>query len=263
MILRRRRADRVPFPLVDLHSHVLPGLDDGAATLDDSLQIARAAVADGVTILAATPHVREDHPTAPGEMRSRVEALRARLGVEGIALELVPGGEIAVPMLETHAIETLVQFALGGNPAYLLVETPYYSWPLSMPQLLFDLRLAGITPVLAHPERNPDIQRNPELLRPLVDSGVLVQLTAASLDDRGRGDVKATGRRLLQSGLAHLLASDAHRPGTRAAGKSAALSALGDESLARWQGYEMPLAIVRGGPLPERPVERRGRVRAG
>ena len=260
MILRRRRPDRAPFALVDLHSHVLPGIDDGAATLDDSLEIARAAVADGVSILAATPHVREDHPTSPAEMLARVAALRARLVAEGIELELVPGGEIAVPMLETHTTATLRRFGLGGNPAYLLVETPYHSWPLSMPQLLFDVRLAGITPVLAHPERNPDIQRDPELLRPLVDSGVLVQLTAASLDERGRGTVKATARRLLQDGLAHLLASDAHRPGTRAVGMSAALAAIGDEPLGRWLCHDMPLAIVRGGSLPERPAERRRRL---
>ena len=260
MFLRHKRPSP-DFPLVDLHSHVLAGIDDGAATLDDSIEIARAAVADGVTVLAATPHVREDFPTSPGEMLSRVHALRRRLAEEGIGLEIVGGGEVAITMLERHPPEVLRQFGLGGNPRYLLVETPYYSWPMTIPQLMFDLRLAGITPVLAHPERNPEVQGNPELLGPLVDSGMLVQVTAASLDGRGRGRVRTTARHLLDLGFAHMLASDAHRPGTRAVGMSAALSELDDPPLARWLGHDVPSAIVRGGPLPERPPTRRRRPR--
>src|SRR5437899_4230866 len=168
--------------MIDLHSHILPGLDDGARDLDDALEIARAAVADGITVIAATPHVREDYPTTPSAMESGVRALRGALERAGIELELLPGGEISLEQLDRLSHDELRRFGLGGNPRYLLVETPYYGWPGDLAQRLFALRTARITPVLAHPERNAAVQLQPELLVRIVQSGVLVQVTAASVD---------------------------------------------------------------------------------
>src|SRR5438445_12446622 len=138
--------------MIDLHSHILPGLDDGARDLDDALEIARAAVADGITVIAATPHVREDYPTTSSAMESGVRALRGALERAGIELELLPGGEISLEQLDRLSHDELRRFGLGGNPRYLLVETPYWDWPLSFGELVFRLGSLGMTPVIAHPE---------------------------------------------------------------------------------------------------------------
>jgi protein-tyrosine phosphatase len=242
--------------VIDLHSHVLPRLDDGAANLHEALEMCRAAARDGIEILAATPHVRFDFPTTPEAMRSALADLQ--IAAEGI-VRLVPGGEIDLAELDRPA-EELRAFALAGNPEFLLVETPYVGWPLDIAQRLFLVRSAGMTPVLAHPERNPEIQARPELLQPLVDHGALVQITAASLDGRLGKRTRLASRELLNRRLAHLVASDAHAPAIREIGLSGAVEAVGDAELADWLTAGVPGAIVHRRPVPSRP-ERRGLFR--
>src|SRR6185312_4146191 len=116
------------------------------------------------------------------------------LAKAGIPLDVRQGGEIAFDWLDKLPLETLRRFGLGGNPRYLLVETPYYGWPLGLADGLFTLRAEGITPVLAHPERNAEVQAHPHRLAQLVESGVLVQVTAASVDGR-------IGKRAQETGL--------------------------------------------------------------
>ena len=238
--------------MIDLHTHILPGVDDGAASLDGSLEIARAAVEDGIEVVAATPHVRDDYPTRVDTMEQRLEEVRNAIDQAGIPLDVRPGAEIAVDRIRTLSADELRRFGLGGNPAYLLIEFPYYGWPLELAERLFELREAGVTPVLAHPERNSDVQARPEALRDLVDAGALVQLTAASVDGRFGRRVRETSLRLLGLGLGHLLATDAHAPDLRATGLSAAAATLEDAALAHWLTVAMPGAILRGEPLPAR-----------
>jgi protein-tyrosine phosphatase len=247
--------------VIDLHSHVLPGIDDGPATLAESVAIARAAVDDGIRALAATPHVRDDYPTTAERMRSGVAELRAELAREAVPLELLTGGEVALDRLDALSEEDLGAFGLGGNPAYLLVEFPYTGWPLDLAERLFGLRVRGITPVIAHPERNLEVQAAPEQLAPLVDGGALVQVTSASLDGRLGRSSRHAGLRLVELGLAHLVASDAHAPALRGIGMSAAAEAVGDAALARWLTVDVPGAIVSGARVPERPRAERGKRR--
>jgi protein-tyrosine phosphatase len=236
--------------VIDLHSHVLPGVDDGARSLEDSLEIAKAAVADGIEILAATPHVRDDYPTSPEAMETGLVELREALAAASIPLELRPGGEIALDWIERVDLQ---RFGLGGNPRYLLVEFPYYGWPLDLNMQLSRLLASGIKPVLAHPERNAEVQASPERLAGPVGAGVLVQVTAASLDGRLGRTSRSTGFKLLELGLVHMLASDAHTAAIRGIGMSAAIEAIDDAFLARWLAYDMPAAILADEPLPERP----------
>jgi protein-tyrosine phosphatase len=235
--------------LIDLHSHVLPGLDDGARDMDEAVEICRSAAADGIEVLAATPHVRRDYPTTPEQMESALARVREAAG--GV-VRLVAGGELAFDELD-RVPEELHRFGLAGNPRYLLVETPYYGWPLDAGERLFRLRAAGITPVLAHPERNAEIQARPELLEGPVTAGTLVQLTAASVDGRLGRASRVAAERLLELGHAHLIASDAHAPTLRAIGMSGAARALGDEALARWLTDAVPRAILDDAPIPARP----------
>ena len=246
--------------MIDLHAHILPGVDDGPRTLDEALEMAGSAHADGIEVIAATPHVRDDYPTSAETMERRLEDLRTAVADAAIPLEVRPGGEIALEQLDGLDADKLRRFGLGGNPSYLLVEFPYYGWPLDLDERLFRLRTSGLTPVLAHPERNPDVQAAPERLRPLVETGVLVQLTAASVDGRLGRRPRDASRRLLELELAHLLASDAHAPSIRAIGLSTAADAIGDTALARWLTVEMPAAIVSGEQLPIR-LGRRSRSR--
>lgn len=239
--------------MIDLHSHILPGLDDGATDIEMSLEIARSAVADGIHTIAATPHVRGDWPTSPERMEDMVALVRNRLRAASIPLELLPGAEIALDVLPQLDDDALRRFGLAGNPSMLLIETPYLGWPLGLAETLFQLRLRGFRAVLAHPERNGEVQDNPRLLESLVAGGLLVQLTAASVDGRLGRDPRNTARRLIELRCAHLLASDGHAPSVRATGLTAAAGSLGDESLAHWMTVEVPDAIVSGTPIPHRP----------
>lgn len=243
--------------MIDLHSHILPGVDDGPATLEESLEIARRAAADGVRVIAATPHVRDDYPTQPGTMERLVAEVRAAIQREGIPIDVRPGGEIAIDWLDRLSESDLIRFGLGGSPHYILVEFPYAGWPLSLHEWVFRLVTRQVTPVIAHPERNADLQANPEELRPLVDAGALVQITAASLEGRIGRPSRSAAQAMIENGLAHLLASDAHTPDVREAGLLAAAEAVGDSKLARWLTLEMPMAIVTDAPLPRRPAARK------
>jgi protein-tyrosine phosphatase len=245
--------------VIDLHSHVLPGVDDGCATLAESLELVRASAADGVTVLAATPHVRADYPTSPDMMEVRVERVREAVADAGIAVEILPGGEIALDRLDLLDEGELRRFGLGGNQEVLLLEFPYAGWPLALEEQLFHLQAAGFTPVLGHPERNAEVQAAPRRLAPLVERGVLVQVTAASLDGRLGRRAREAAMALVDDGLTHLVASDAHTPEIRTAGLSDAAAAL-DPDIAQWLTRDVPAALVVGGEMPERPEPpRRGR----
>lgn len=249
--------------MIDLHSHILPGVDDGARTPEESVEIALAAVDAGVETMAATPHVRDDYPTTPDTMERLVAATRGALEREGIPLELLPGGEIALDRLPRLEADALERFGLGGNPLLLLLEFPYVDWPFGLTATLAGLRSRGIRPVLAHPERNGEVQAAPERLQPLVASGALVQVTAASLVGTLGRRARSTALDLLERELVHLVAGDVHSGGDRASALGDVAAALGsDEELAVWLTTDVPGALLRGDVLPERP-SRRGRRRGG
>src|SRR6266536_648919 len=146
--------------------------------------MARSAVADGIRVMAATPHVREDYPTRAAEMEHGVADLRQALAKEGLTLDVRTGGEIALDRLGTLEADELARFALAGNQSYLLPKFPYYGWPLELETRVSELRARGIIAILAHPERNAGVQAPPARLGPVVAQGALTHVTAASLDGR-------------------------------------------------------------------------------
>jgi len=247
--------------VVDLHSHILPHLDDGSRSFEESIEIARAAVSDGTTVMAATPHVRDDFPTAVGTMERLVGVLNETLRDKEIDLRILTGAEIAIQNLQALDDDELRRFGLGGNPRYLLVEFPYLGWPLSLESEIWNLKRRGITPVIAHPERNPQVQDTPTRVGSLVAAGALVQITAASVDGRLGRRSRKTAHELVVAGHAHLIASDAHWPGLRRVGTSTAAATLHDPELAHWLTHDVPAAIVQDLPIPERPRLKRARRR--
>ncbi len=232
--------------MIDLHAHILPGYDDGVRSLEEARKLARSSAAEGVTAIAATPHVRADYPTTPERMLRGVERLRDDFATAGIPVDVLSGGEIDLARLWELDLDALRRFTLAASGRWLLVETPYRGWPPLLRRTLDMLRREGLALLLAHPERNGEVQANPSLLEPLVAEGLRVQITAASVDGRLGRDAQACAEALLELGLAHVLASDAHHPAERAGGLAAAAASIGDPELVRRLTRDAPGAIVAG-----------------
>ena len=244
--------------MIDLHSHVLPALDDGPSNVAQSLELAKLLVGAGVHTVAATPHVRADFPSQPTAIDRGVAELRLAIVEAAIPLLLLGGAELSFEQLR-RPTEELRRFGLAGNPSVLLVETPYFGWPLELERSVFDLRLAGFTVVLAHPERNPDVQGDPVLVERLVRSGVLVQVTTSSLTGVLGNRARETALDLLQRELVHLVGSDTHGPDGRLLGAEPVRRAVGDRGLVQWLTEDAPAAIMTGRSVPPRPASLRRR----
>ena len=246
--------------MIDLHTHVLPGLDDGPPTLAGSVALAEVAAHGGTRVMVATPHLREDHPRVlPGELAGRARELTEHLRSRGMPLEVLPGAEVDLRAAAALPDGELALATLAGNGRDLLVETPYGELPPDFEAQVLALAARGFRLTLAHPERNPAVQRRPEAVGALVEQGVLVQMTARSL--AGRGASAAAARTLLQRGWAHVLASDAHavdrRPPDLGARLREAAHALPHAAAElEWMTAAAPRAILDGAPLPERPPRR-------
>jgi protein-tyrosine phosphatase len=243
--------------LIDLHCHILPGLDDGPSNLDFSLAMARTAVETGTQMMVATPHIRADFDVDPDEIAPRVDELNERLEDVGLPLRVLPGAEIgwaSVPDLEA---DVLGQLSLGTG-GYVLLESPYGRKPVDVEGAVETLRERGFGVILAHPERCPLFQRDPQRLERLVAGGVLCSVTAASMQGRFGENVRRFTLELLRRGLVHDVASDAHdhlhRPPGLVAGFDEADRELpGIARNAPWYTVRAPVAILAGNALPEMP----------
>lgn len=236
--------------MIDIHCHVLPGLDDGAATIEEAVDMCRSAAAAGVEMIVATPHVRDDFPTTPEQIEHALEHVRKAVGR---VVRVLPGGEVSLSEIR-RPIDELRLFGLGGNPHALLIETPYAGWPRHLDSTFARLVAYDVVPVLAHPERNPEVQARPELIAPLVAAGAVVQVTAGSLDGGQGRRAKKCAHALLGHDLVHVVASDAHSISDRPLGAEVVRSAIGDGPLVRWLTVDVPRALVYGLPFPPRPA---------
>jgi protein-tyrosine phosphatase len=243
--------------VIDLHSHILPGLDDGPATMDGSLDLARAAVDAGTRTILATPHINDYAAIDPARIAAGIDELRPALADAGIPLEVLPGGEIAIWRLVDLDDDTLRALALGGGP-YLLVESPFSPVVGDFEPMVLDLHARGHRVLLAHPERCPAFQRDPARLARLVDAGALVQITAGSMSGGFGSTVRRFTATLLREGLGHVVASDAHDHVKRPPGLQAGFGVLERElpgigEQAEWLTELVPRAVLDGAPAPPRP----------
>jgi protein-tyrosine phosphatase len=191
--------------LIDLHCHVLPGIDDGARDMDDALAMARQAEADGIEVICATPHIRHDHDVRIHELEERVAELQGAIDAAGIRVRIERGAEVAEPILGSLTDDELRTVALGGR--WVLLEPAPGPLGGALIAGIAHLRERGFGAIVAHPERHAaaDIE---EQLATAVAAGALVQATAAALADGGDG--AAWLIRLAHDGLIHVLGSDAH-----------------------------------------------------
>jgi len=244
--------------VIDLHTHVLPGLDDGPETLEGALDLARAAFAAGTRTMVATPHVNRAYDVNPPRIREAADRLRDRLAQEGIELELLAGGEISTGRLPRLSAEELDALRLGDGP-YLLIEAPLTAGAWQLTEIVERLRGDGHGVLLAHPERCWGFHRDPALLRGLVARGALCSITAGALTGQFGRTVNRFALELLREGLVHDVASDTHDvdrrpPDLRTPLAAAAAQLPGLDGQARWLTEGVPAAILAGEPLPERPV---------
>jgi len=243
--------------VIDLHSHILPGVDDGPPTVEGSLELARVAVAAGTRTILATPHINDDRSIDAARVAAGLEVLRPALAAAEIPLEVLPGGEIAIWRLVDLDEATLRAFALGGGP-YLLVESPFSPVIGDFEPMVLDLHDRGHRVLLAHPERCPAFQRDPSRLEGLVGAGALVQITAGSMAGAFGTTVRRFTSAILREGYAHVVASDAHDTVRRPPGLQVGFAALERElpglgEHAEWLTELAPRAVLDGTPLPERP----------
>ncbi|MFC6294687.1 tyrosine-protein phosphatase [Lactiplantibacillus daoliensis] len=195
--------------LVDLHCHILPGLDDGSPSLDASIKMAKAAVADGVGYILATPHHLDRHyVNHASKVRLAVTTFQAELDRLGIHLRVFPGQEVHLNGEIMVNIDDLLGIDEGRK--YLLLELPHEMVPRYLDEVIFQLLCEGITPVIAHPERNEQIMANPKILYDLTEQGSISQVTATSLVGIFGKRVQKTAIELVSCGLVHVVASDAH-----------------------------------------------------
>jgi protein-tyrosine phosphatase len=243
--------------VIDLHCHVLPGLDDGPSNLEFSLAMARAAVEAGTQILVATPHVRRDYPVEPEEIEGCVAELNDALRESRIPLEILAGAEVSLAKAAELGDPDLGRLCLGDGP-YLLVESPYTRDDQDIEGILGDLQRRGFRTVLAHPERSRVFQTDEHRLARLVDEGALTSITASSLWGLFGTAIQRFSLRLMDRGLVHDVASDAHdhlhRPPDLLRGFRAAEREMpGISEHATWFTIAAPVAILAGRPIPEQP----------
>lgn len=244
--------------MIDLHTHVLPGLDDGPPTLDAALEQARAAVERGTRTVVATPHIDHVFGLRPDEIRGAFRTLTEALAAEGIPLDVRPGGEIALARLPELDEDFLRSVALGGGP-WLLVEVPFSPRAEALEPLVEDLLARGHRVLLGHPERSAALQRDPSRLGRLVEAGALAQVTAGSLTGDFGEPVRRFAATLVREGLIHVAASDTHDAWSRPPGPAATLAeANGDvpglRELIPWLTADVPAALLDGAPVPARPA---------
>jgi protein-tyrosine phosphatase len=235
--------------VIDLHCHILPGVDDGALDIRDSTGLARQAAADGIEAICATPHIRHDHDVRIDEVAGRVESLDRHLRGEGVAVRVLTGGEVAETAVEALSEEELGRVSLGDGRWILLEPAP---GPLgeSLERRVEGLAGRGHRALIAHPERHLSADMHERIAR-LIGLGALVQATA---DFFLREEMAAGMLSLAEAGLVHVLSSDAHSShGGRPAKLAAAFARLAEVEPAashlEWIRDTAPRAIVEGAEL--------------
>lgn len=197
--------------MIDLHCHLLPGVDDGARTLEDSLAMAQQAVSEGISHILVTPHHKNGKYLNPKEaVMEATAALQTELDDRGIGLTLYPCQEIRINGDLLDDIENEDVLFVDEEQCYVLIEFPTLSIPEYSEQLFFKLLQQGITPVIVHPERNQAIIDDPNILLPFIERGALAQLTASSYAGDFGKDIAKLSHQLVEANLVHVIASDAH-----------------------------------------------------
>ncbi|MBO8138746.1 MAG: phosphotransferase [Desulfotomaculum sp.] len=245
--------------MIDIHTHVLPGIDDGAGDINVSINICSMAEKQGVTTILAAPHYWPGiYQPSWENIINKTNLLNEELQKKGLEVEILPGMEVHLDMDVPIWLEKGIIGTLNNTGKYLLVELPVNSIPHYTEMVLCKLLSMGVIPILAHPERNGKIIANPRVLYNWLDKGVLVQITAGSLTGAFGRRVERTSKLLLEHNWVHFIASDCHdtdkRPYIFKEGLSAAEAIVGEEK-AQALVLENPIKVIKGESIPTAPKE--------
>ncbi|KHE73179.1 tyrosine-protein phosphatase [Halobacillus sp. BBL2006] len=196
--------------MIDLHCHILPGVDDGAETMEESIAMAKDAVKEGIETIVATPqHMTSNFYNPNHSIISNVKDLNKKLKEEGIPLDVVYGQEVRMNSEFMSALETEEILSINLKSKYIFIELPSNVVPNYTKNVLYELQIAGYKPIIAHPERNKMLQEQPDLLYHLVKNGAITQITAGSIAGKYGRSAQKLAFKMIESNLAHVVASDA------------------------------------------------------
>jgi protein-tyrosine phosphatase len=242
----------ITLQFTDIHCHLLPGIDDGSRDWNVTLAMARLAVADGICTIVATPHQLGNYESVTAtRIRELTAETQERITAAGIPLTILPGADVRVHEELPELVRQQAVLTLADRRVHLLMELPH-DQILPLEQLIYRLQSGGIHCILSHPERNAQLLHNPSKVRPLVQQGCLVQITAGSITGHFGPQVQRMCRRLLEEQVVHLVATDAHDATRRPPCLSNAY-----EIVCRWVGLESaqrifidnPQAVAEGRPV--------------
>ena len=229
--------------MVDIHHHLLWGLDDGAKSFETSVAMAKASAEDGVTHIVCTPHANNQFNYQPELNREKVAELQAQLDAENVKIRIGLGCDFHLSYDNVRdAKEDPSRFSVNGL-GYLMVEIPDYGVPQGLAETFYELQLVGLTPVLTHPERNPTLQNDLERLREWMRGGVLVQVTGDSVTGKMGKTAQKIAHQLLERRWVHFLATDAHNVSSRPPRLSEARDVV-----AKKYGEEYAASLVTANP---------------
>jgi protein-tyrosine phosphatase len=240
--------------LIDLHCHILPGLDDGSRSPEESLTMARLALEDGIRTLVATPHALDGvYNVPPAEITEAVAAFQERLSARGLDIKVCAGADVHLSPGMAEKIKTGAVMTLNNTGKYFLLELPPQTLPSGVKEEIFALKMQGITPVITHPERHPAILRDMNLLHEFIAMGALSQITAMSLTGEFGEGVQGCCQVLLKHRLVHVIATDAHsaesRPPLLSRAMNEAAELTGSDTLAASLVEDIPAKILAGEPV--------------
>lgn len=229
--------------MIDIHCHILPDIDDGPKTFDQSVAMARMAAEDGIAVIVATPHLNE-RLYDPVEISRRVAWLNHLLRTNRIPVSILAGADVSVVFKPSQ----IKGFTINETE-YVLVEFPHTHLPRNADDILFQFVVSGFKPIVTHPERNPSISANPHLLTQILGDNIYVQITAGSLTGEFGKDAQQCAEHLLRAGVVDVIATDAHSTNYRkprlSSGMQAAADLVGVESAKRMV-FGNPMKVIYG-----------------
>lgn len=241
--------------MIDIHTHVLPMIDDGPTTVQESLEMCRIAEKDGIQQIIATPHIQDGiNDEYENNVLKKLSMMNQLLQQEGIDIELFPGAEVYLNdhLLKEEILKQSKLLTMNGGKKYVLLEFSFQWIPPETEKVIFQLKTTGLTPILPHLERNSAIQSDPGMLLRFVEMGAILQVTAQSIaGDFGTAPGKCA-LWMLKNNLVHIIASDAHSPVKRPPVLSRAVRIVSDllgKEVARKMVSEHPKMILEGTPF--------------
>lgn len=239
--------------MIDLHAHILPGLDDGAVDMDEAIRMCRVAESDGIDTIVATPHTGNGvYMNGRDCILAAVADLNRRLREEGMSVKILPGADVHVNHDMAGMLAAGNAMTVNDRGRFMMVELPHHMIPPNFQDWIFALKLKGITPIITHPERNLSIKKHMEELHAWVKLGALVQITAMSLTGHFGDGARQSAREMLKGNLVHFIATDAHsvkhRPPVLSRARDAAAKLIG-ETEADHLVVTNPRSILEGKPV--------------